>query len=199
MSREYSCEALAEKRPGIIYSNINAFGQNGPWATRPGWEQVSQAVTGLQLEEALQPVAPIDPETAKLPGGPLYMTLHTAEKGTPRVVPCAFSDYVTGYLSAFAIMTALYRRAIQGGTYSISTSLAQVSMALHRMGRTGYDEALACPDVISVDFINKLSLEEYGTLGHIMYLGHVVHMTETPPRYELPTVPRGSSKPVWLA
>jgi hypothetical protein len=38
---------LVRARPGIIYTAINAYGHEGPWKTRGGWEQLAQTVTGV--------------------------------------------------------------------------------------------------------------------------------------------------------
>jgi crotonobetainyl-CoA:carnitine CoA-transferase CaiB-like acyl-CoA transferase len=34
--------ALARIRPGLIYTEINCYGHEGPWSQRPGWEQLAQ-------------------------------------------------------------------------------------------------------------------------------------------------------------
>ncbi|HTE83215.1 MAG TPA: CoA transferase, partial [Dehalococcoidia bacterium] len=36
------------RRPDIVYASLNAFGQVGPWAGRPGHEQLAQAASGMQ-------------------------------------------------------------------------------------------------------------------------------------------------------
>lgn len=197
MGREFSAEAVARQRPGIIYTHINAFGQKGPWSKMPGWEQLAQAATGIQLEESKYPSAPIDPDGVKM-GGPLYLSFHQPQ-GQPRIIGGAFCDYTAGYLTAFATMVALYRRATEGGSYVINTSLAQSAMALIRMGLLDEKEFMQKSDIVPISLINKLTIEEYGSLGHLQYLKPIVHMSETQPYYEHPTVPQGSSEPIWLA
>jgi crotonobetainyl-CoA:carnitine CoA-transferase CaiB-like acyl-CoA transferase len=197
MGQEFSAAALAGKRPGIIYTHVNAYGLKGPWSMLPGWEQVAQAATGIQLEEAKYPCAPLDPDGVKL-AGPLYLSFHLPQ-GQPRVLGGAFCDYTTGYLTAFATMVALYRRATEGGSYMINASLAQSAMALTGMGLVDEQEAMSKPDLLPMSLIDKLTIEEYGSLGHLQYLAPIVHMSETQPYYEQPTISRGASEPVWLA
>jgi crotonobetainyl-CoA:carnitine CoA-transferase CaiB-like acyl-CoA transferase len=45
--RGFGPEDVARLRPGIVYVSENAFGHEGPWAQRPGWEQLAQATTGV--------------------------------------------------------------------------------------------------------------------------------------------------------
>src|SRR5260370_801376 len=40
-------EQVRARKPEIVYASINAYGYEGPWAGRPGWEQVAQAATGM--------------------------------------------------------------------------------------------------------------------------------------------------------
>nr|QQZ52114.1 CoA transferase [Phenylobacterium glaciei] len=79
---------LARLRPGIIYTSINAYGHEGPWAQRPGWEQLAQTVTGV----------------AHLHGE------HMGAKA-PMLQPGAVADYTTGFLAALGTLIALDRRA----------------------------------------------------------------------------------------
>ncbi|MGD0856740.1 MAG: CoA transferase [Dehalococcoidia bacterium] len=197
MGQEFSFEAVAKQRPGIIYTHINAFGQKGPWSKVPGWEQLAQAATGIQLEEGKYPCAPVDPDGVKM-GGLLYLSFHQPQ-GQPRILCGAFCDYTSGYLTAFATMVALYRRATEGGSYLINTSLAQSAMALIRMGLVDETEAMSKSDIVPTSLINKMTIEEYGPSGHLQYLSPIIHMSETPPYYKQPTVPLGSSESVWLA
>ncbi len=36
------------RRPDIVYASLNTYGQVGPWAGRPGHEQIAQAASGMQ-------------------------------------------------------------------------------------------------------------------------------------------------------
>jgi hypothetical protein len=78
--RGLSPEALAEIRPGIIYTSLNCYGFTGPFADRAGWEQLAQAVTGIADEHG---------------------------DGRPQLLPAAACDYITGYLAAYGTLLAL--------------------------------------------------------------------------------------------
>ena len=81
---------------------INCYGDVGPWRLRPGWEQLSQSVTGIASAQG--------------------------EPGKPQLVAAAAADYTTGYLAALGTMAALRRRAIEGGSYHVRASLCQTAM-----------------------------------------------------------------------
>ncbi|MFQ5635148.1 MAG: CaiB/BaiF CoA transferase family protein, partial [Gammaproteobacteria bacterium] len=41
-------EVFAESNPGLIYSRISGYGQDGPYASRPGFASVCEGVGGLR-------------------------------------------------------------------------------------------------------------------------------------------------------
>lgn len=106
--RGFGLEELAELRPGIIYVSINAYGHVGPWAERPGWEQLAQTASGAAVDEG------------------------TFE--APRLIGAAATDYTTGYLAALGVMAAMKRRAVEGGSYHVRASLCQTASWLYSFG-----------------------------------------------------------------
>ena len=78
-------EQLRSRKSDIVYVAINAFGQDGPWAGRPGYEQNAQAATGVQMRN----------------GG---------REGKPIHSPYTFNDYGTGLVAAYGVMLALLER-----------------------------------------------------------------------------------------
>ena len=166
--RDLGPEQLAEQRPGIIYVSINAYGHVGPWAARPGWEQLAQTASGVAVDE-----------------GSLE---------APRLIAAAATDYTTGYLGALGAMAALYRRSIEGGSYHVEVSLAQTANWLYEFGLFGrdqelptFDPAIAAPYMVSSD-------TGFGRLHH---LGPIIRMSETEPRWEQVSVPLGYHPATW--
>jgi crotonobetainyl-CoA:carnitine CoA-transferase CaiB-like acyl-CoA transferase len=164
--RGFSPEDVARLRPGIIYVSENAFGHEGPWAQRPGWEQLAQAATGVCV----------------INGG----------EGAPVIAPAAMNDYTTGYFAALGTLMALRRRAIEGGSWLVTVSLSQTSMWYYRMGHE-LDSASAS----SIGDPSRLLEERQTGYGTMTHLRPALRMSETDPRWELPTAPLGSSDPVW--
>ena len=91
-------EQLSGRNQGVVYVSINAFGRDGPWSMRPGFDQNAQAATGMQLRN----------------GG-------SGEPGPP---PYTFNDYGTGIMAAYGVMLALLERERTGVGQQVSTSLA---------------------------------------------------------------------------
>lgn len=96
-------EALAGLNPGIICLTLSAFGETGPWGGLRGYDSLVQAAAGL------------------------------ASGDPPRRLPCQPLDYLAGYLGAFAVMTALDRRAETGAGGRIELSLAGMADWLVQM------------------------------------------------------------------
>jgi formyl-CoA transferase len=86
--------------PRIVYGSISGFGQDGPYAERPGVDQIAQGLGGLM-------------SITGLPG-----------QGPVRVgIPIA--DLTAGNLLVFAIMTALFEREATGAGRWVHTSLLE--------------------------------------------------------------------------
>lgn len=164
-------EALARIRPGTIYTSVNCYGHEGPWAERRGWEQLGQTVSGVANEEGY---------------------------GSPRLLPAAVNDFNTGYLAAFGTLLALERRAREGGSYRVRVSLTQSSMLLHRLGRIDREKWWGLPRTLPTEESNKLVVETETPFGRMTHLAPVLQLSETPPRWTLPSVPMGTHQPVWL-
>src|SRR5262245_29803050 len=92
-ARGLTPEELAALRPGLVYVALSAFGHNGPWASRRGFDTVVQTVSGMTIRQA-------ETVPGKTPG--------------PQFYPVSAIDYCTGHLTAFGAMVALARRA-RGG------------------------------------------------------------------------------------
>nr|ART36881.1 D192 [uncultured bacterium] len=167
----FSPERLAELRPGIIYVTLSAYGHEGPWASRRGFDSLVQSASGIVFEQS-------------------------AGATPPRHMPAQALDYVTGYLLAFGAIVALRRRAREGGSYLVRCSLAQTGRWLWNLGRTDFDPA-ALPN-LDPDGVADLLMTSESKKGLLTHLAPVLQMSETPPRWERASSPLGSDEPIWL-
>jgi crotonobetainyl-CoA:carnitine CoA-transferase CaiB-like acyl-CoA transferase len=167
----FTPEALAEVRPGIIYTSVNCYGHEGPWRYRRGWEQLGQTVSGVADEEG--------------------------DEG-PRLLPAAVNDFNTGYMAAFGTLLALERRAREGGSYRVRVSLTQSSMLLHRLGRIDREKWWGLSRTLPPEESSKLVVDTETPFGLMTHLAPVLQLSETPPQWALPSVPMGTHQPVWL-
>ena len=168
--RGFGPEQVAALRPGIVYVSENCYGHVGPWAERPGWEQLGQAATGMSYREG------------------------QAGDGGPRLAPAAVNDYSTGFLAAFGAMAALARRATEGGSWHVQVSLCQTCMWYQRLGDDNRMDEADAGDVSA--FTAEMDTADF---GRIRYLTPAVHLSDTPPRWDLPPARQGAHDPVWLA
>jgi crotonobetainyl-CoA:carnitine CoA-transferase CaiB-like acyl-CoA transferase len=166
--RGFAPEELAQMSPGIIVVSIDCYGHEGPFADRPGWEQLAQTVTGMAHEHA--------------------------GDDHPALVPAAINDYTTGYLGALGVMCALARRTTEGGSWHVRVSLARTSMWIMSLPRTGPDDKPGGFDMAS---IAPWIIEMDTAWGPLTRIGPIARMSETPPRWDLAPAPLGSDPPTW--
>jgi formyl-CoA transferase len=94
---------LAAINPRLIYGSMSGFGQDGPYADRPGFDQIAQGMGGLM-------------SITGLPG-----------QGPVRVgIPVA--DLCAGLFCAMGILVALLEREVSGKGQHIETSLLQAQI-----------------------------------------------------------------------
>ena len=160
----------ARIRPGIVYVSLCAYGHEGPWASRRGFDSLVQNASGLNVAEA-----------------------EAAAASEPMPLPAQALDHGTGYLMAFAAMTALARRASQGGSWHVRASLAQTGYWLRRLGRI---DGLTCPDP-GLDEVRDRLEDSASGFGRLTAVRHAARMTETSPPWVRPSVPLGTHAPAW--
>jgi len=175
-ARGLSPEALAERRPGLIYLSLNAYGQRGPWCERRGYDTLVQCTTGIAHEHGAGP--------------------HGAAGDKPAHLPGAVLDYVTGYLAAFGAMHALYLRTTQGGSYTVEVSLAQTAHWLKCFPRLA-SEAYASVPAIEIEHAKNWMTESETAWGRLRHLGPVLELSETPGYWAQPVVPLGTDPARW--
>jgi len=161
---------VARIRPGIVYVSLCAYGHEGPWAGRRGFDSLVQTASGFNAAEA-----------------------EASGASEPRPLPAQVLDHANGYLMAFAAMSALARRAERGGSWHVRTSLAQTGYWFRQLGRV---DNLTRPDPGFDDVRDRLEDAPSG-FGRLTAVRHAAVMTETPPHWVRPTVPLGTHAPAW--
>ena len=177
-ARGLSPEELAAMRPGLVYISLSAFGHDGPWATRRGFDTVVQTVSGMTTRQA-----------ECVPG----------KTAGPQFYPVAAIDYCTGYLMAFGAMVALQRRAQEGGSWHVRISLAQVGKWIVDLGEVPTAALEDVPDEFTPAEIERWSTVSETPSGRLRHLQPVVQLSKTPARWARPSVPLGYHRPVWPA
>ncbi len=169
-NRGFGAEEAAALRPGIIYVSVSAFGDEGPWALRGGFEQLGQAASGIALTENPQ---------------------------HPRLVPTQLlNDYVTGYLGAMGVMLALLRRAEEGGSYHVKLALTRSSMWIQDLGLV--EPAVAAAEADTLQSLSPLLERRVTPFGVLHQLPPVAQFSRTRARWDLPPAPTGAHEAHWL-
>jgi crotonobetainyl-CoA:carnitine CoA-transferase CaiB-like acyl-CoA transferase len=98
-------DAVRARKPSIVYASSNCYGYDGPWSDRPGWEQLAQATSGMQVR-------------------------YGGRDGVPRLLPYPVNDYGTGLMGAYAVALALHERHASGQGQAIDSGLALTASLL---------------------------------------------------------------------
>ncbi len=95
---------LREKNPRLIYASISGFGQTGPWADRPGFDLMAQAMSGI-----------------------MSVTGHPGMPPVKAGVPVA--DIGCALFATYAILAAVIGRGASGEGQHIDASLFEAALA----------------------------------------------------------------------
>lgn len=101
--------SLSKINPRLIYCSVTGFGQDGPWAQRPGYDYLFQGLGGLMS---------VTGERDDLPGG------------GPQRVGVPLVDLFTGMYATIAILSALQHRHATGEGQHLDISLLGAVLAI---------------------------------------------------------------------
>jgi len=107
-------ESIKKINPQIVYCSISGYGQHGNWATRGGYDQVIQALSGMMMMSG--------PE----------------QDASPTKVGFPVIDVAVGILGALSITSSIYRQEKYGVGQYIETSLVQAALMLMYPFTTDY-------------------------------------------------------------
>ena len=176
-ARGLSPEELAALRPGLVYVSLSAFGHSGPWASRRGFDTVVQTVSGITARQ-----------------GDLFPD---KDEPGPQFYPVSAIDYCAGYLMAAGAMEALARRAREGGSWLVRTSLAQIGKYLVDLGQIPEESLKGIPAEFTPAELESWSMVSQTPSGPLRHLKPVAQLSETPGNWARPSVPLGYHRPVW--
>ncbi len=103
-------DSLKKDNPGLVYCSVTGFGQDGPYAPRPGYDFVFQGMGGLMS---------ITGERDGQPGA------------GPQKVGIAITDVLTGMYASVAILAALNHRERTGQGQYIDAALLDTIVAFN--------------------------------------------------------------------
>jgi crotonobetainyl-CoA:carnitine CoA-transferase CaiB-like acyl-CoA transferase len=159
---------LAALRPGIVSVSLSAYGNEGPWAGRRGFDSLVQSATGFNVAEA-----------------------EAAGADTPKALPVQLLDMATGFFIAFGAAAALLRQQREGGSWQVRVSLARTAQWLRDLGRVEGGFGAAPPEYLG---LMETGTSGYGELTAMR---HAAVFSRTPARWSRPSMPPGAHPLVW--
>lgn len=166
-------DEIAAARPGIVCASLSAYGHEGPWRERRGFDSLVQNANGMNHAEG---------EAAGL--------------DRPKALPCQANDHVSGYLLALGVIAALHRRQTEGGSWLVRVGLAPTAQWIRSLGRL--EDGLSMPDPTQADVADLLEDVDSG-FGRLTQVREAARLSETPMRWDRPSVPLGTHPAEWPA
>ena len=114
-------EALAAANPAIVYVGLFGYGQSGPYAAKPAYDDLIQGASGVAT------------------------LLAAAGDGTPRYVPITMADRVVGLMAVNAIMGGLMHQLRSGTGQRIDVPMFESMtefVLIDHLGGLTYDPPL---------------------------------------------------------
>ena len=116
-------DVVNEMNPRIIYCSISAFGQDGPYRKKPGYDTIGQSLSGL------------------------LSVLTDLER--PQGPGAAFSDHLGGLFGCYGVLAALAARERTGVGQKVETSLLESTICFLGLSMTQYLFSGAVPSMKS--------------------------------------------------
>ena len=108
-------DQLAEMNPGLVLARVTGFGQVGPYARRPGFGTLAEAMSGF----------------AHITGQP---------DGPPTLPPFGLADGIAALATAYAIMVALRAREATGRGQVVDLAIIEPILTVLGAQPTVYDQ-----------------------------------------------------------
>ncbi|AVZ39115.1 hypothetical protein CT688_06165 [Dietzia sp. JS16-p6b] len=167
-----SPDQLAEDYPGLVIGSVSAWGREGPWRSRRGFDSIVQAATGIAMVES--------PDGAR-----------------PGALPAQALDHSAGHFLAAAIARSLVDQASDGATVHVSVSLCRLAHELlETTGNTvpgprdaGAAEPVAPPTTQTVT----------SDAGRVTFAAPAISVPDAPGRYPAAAGRWGGDAAAWAS
>lgn len=137
-------DQLKDANPALVYCSITGFGQSGPYAERPGYDILIQAMSGL-------------------------MSITGEPDGEPMKSGVPISDLMAGMYASVGICAALRHREITGEGQLVDISMLDASVATLSMQGSNYLTTGVAPPRYGNAHPNIVPYQVFATAdGHII-------------------------------
>jgi crotonobetainyl-CoA:carnitine CoA-transferase CaiB-like acyl-CoA transferase len=131
-----SYERLREANAGLVLARVTGFGQFGPYARRPGFGTLAEAMSGF----------------AAMTGEP---------DGPPTLPPFGLADGIAALATAYAVMTALRARDVTGAGQVVDLSIIEPILTVLGGQPSAYDQLGIVPPRTGNRSINNAPRNTY--------------------------------------
>jgi crotonobetainyl-CoA:carnitine CoA-transferase CaiB-like acyl-CoA transferase len=170
-------DIAAKSKKSIICANLSAYGPTGPWSKRRGFDSLVQTGSGMNVSEAE----------------------HFGAGETARPLPFQALDHASGYFLATGISAALYRQAIEGGSYAVDVSLAGTMKFLRSLGQYEGSSGFDAPMIGKQEDVPGEMLEEQESgFGKIRAVKHSAMIEGVNVGWDVMPRPLGSDCAEWI-
>jgi crotonobetainyl-CoA:carnitine CoA-transferase CaiB-like acyl-CoA transferase len=142
----YDDEALTAANPGLIFASLDAYGWDGPWRNRRGFDSLVQMSCGIADDGAT-----------------------ATSQGEPAPLPVQALDHATGWLLAAAVARALTRRLTHSVTARIQASLIGTANLLYSLTPPNDQPSAPTPD----DFTLTATTTDWGPARRVPLPGRI--------------------------
>jgi hypothetical protein len=163
----YGDGRLSALNPALIIASLNAYGWDGPWRDRRGFDSLVQMSCGIAAAGAA-----------------------AAEKAAPVPLPVQALDHATGYLLAAAVGRALTRRLTRSAASRIRASLIGTANLLWSLPRPAELPPAPKPE----DFILVDAETAWGPARRVPLPGEIAGVTA---EWRIEAGPLGRHHPTW--
>ena len=176
-------ESLRAIRPDLVFCSVTGFGQDGPYAHRPGYDFIIQGMGGFMS---------VTGERDDLPGG------------GPQKAGVAITDLMTGMYATVAVLAALTHRDRTGEGQYIDMALLDTQVAMLANVGSNYLNSGKAPKRWGNAHANIVPYQTFACAdGHIIVAagndGQYQKFVEAGGRPELATDPRFATNPQRVA
>jgi hypothetical protein len=159
----------SEIRPGLVEVSLNAYGWDGPWRNRRGFDSLVQMSSGIA-----------------------DAGMRILGKDRPVPLPVQALDHTTGYLMAAAAVCGLTQRVATGQGFRAHASLARTAQLLIT-GPTDRVRGTLGP-ATGDDWSECIEATDFGPAWR---LRSPITVGDAPMRWDRPAAALGSSAPAW--
>jgi crotonobetainyl-CoA:carnitine CoA-transferase CaiB-like acyl-CoA transferase len=164
-------EDLFAANPNLVLAELSAFGPDGPWGGKRGFDSITQTATGIVAAE-----------------------MAAYQSDDPRPLPCQLLDHGTGFLLALGVLGALAERHTTGGGHRVEASLITTRNWLVSLGQASPDKGGQLADEDVAPFIETRD----STFGAVTHIRHPGRITGIPARWDSGPSTPGQHRATWL-